>query len=274
MSPNGSQLSIGPASSITQNGQNEQAEPRPVTSTSNDDSDSTDVDLESDLEEIERIATTLSRRNTQASAGRKLSRHSTLYDSQDPVLDPQSKSFDASKWLKHFVRGMNAEGTRSKQTGVAFRNLSVSGARKGLQLQQTVGDMFLTPFRLGEMFGSAGKEPKKILHQFDGLVRSGELLVVLGRPGSGCSTFLKAITGELHGLDVGDESVVHYNGIPQKQMVKEFKGEMPYNQEVRSHYTLSLLKRSGLLTLIPGGQALPPPNGRANTRICRRHSGA
>ena len=233
MFSNGSRPSTSPASSITQHGHNEHNQLRPVTSTATDDSDSTDADMESDLGEIERIATTLSRRNTQVSGSRKLSRHSTLYDIQDPVLDPQSRTFDPSKWLKHFVRGMNAEGTRSKQTGVSFRNLSVSGARKGLQLQQTVGDMFLAPFRLGEMFGSEGKEPKEILHSFDGLVRSGELLVVLGRPGSGCSTFLKAITGELHGLDVGDKGVVSYNGIPQKQMVKEFKGEMPYNQEVR-----------------------------------------
>lgn len=253
MSPNSSQPSIGPASSHTHHngGHNEADEPRPATHTSNDDSDSTDVDLESDLEEIERIATTLSRRGTQASAGgRKLSRHSTLYDTQDPVLDPQSKTFDASKWLRHFVRGMNAEGTRSKKTGVALRDLSVSGARKGLQLQTTVADVLLSPLRVGEMFGSAGKEPKNILHRFDGLVRGGELLVVLGRPGSGCSTFLKSITGELHGLDVGEGSVVHYDGIPQKQMVKEFKGEMPYNQEVRPPVRVpNLLGYPGLLTL-------------------------
>lgn len=235
MSPHSSQPSVGAASSYTHqnDGHTERDEARPATGTSNnDDSDSTDVNLESDLEEIERIATTLSRRGTQVSAARKLSRYSTLYDAGDPVLDPQSKSFDAGRWLKHFVRGMSAEGAPSKKTGVAFRDLSVSGARKGLQLQQTVGDVFLSPLRVGEMFGKAGKEPKKILHRFDGIVRSGELLVVLGRPGSGCSTFLKSITGELHGLDVGEESVVHYNGIPQKQMVREFKGEMPYNQEV------------------------------------------
>ena len=149
------------------------------------------------------------------------------------MLDPQSKSFDVGRWLKHFVRGMSVEGTQSKKTGVGFRNLSVSGARKGLQLQPTLGDLFLAPLRLGEMFGSKNNEPKRILNRFDGLLRNGEMLVVLGRPGSGCSTFLKAITGELHGLDVDPESVVSYNGIPQKQMVKEFKGEMPYNQEVR-----------------------------------------
>src|SRR4029434_10916983 len=61
---------------------------------------------------------------------------------------------------------------------------------------------------------------------------SGELLAVLGRPGSGCSTFLKSICGELHGLTLGEKTNIHYNGASQPQMKKEFKGEVIYNQEV------------------------------------------
>lgn len=59
--------------------------------------------------------------------------------------------------------------------------------------------------------------------------------MVLGRPGSGCSTLLKALTGELNSLDT-DDSIIHYNGISQKQMIKEFKGETVYNQEVDKHF--------------------------------------
>jgi ABC-type multidrug transport system ATPase subunit len=68
------------------------------------------------------------------------------------------------------------------------------------------------------------------LHSFDGIIKAGELCVVLGRPGSGCSTLLKALTGELHGLEI-DGSEVHYNGIEQHKVMKEFKGETVYNQE-------------------------------------------
>jgi ABC-type multidrug transport system ATPase subunit len=42
--------------------------------------------------------------------------------------------------------------------------------------------------------------------------------------------------GELHGLEMDKDSTVHYNGIPQKQMMKEFKGEAIYNQEVDKHF--------------------------------------
>jgi ATP-binding cassette subfamily G (WHITE) protein 2 (PDR) len=34
----------------------------------------------------------------------------------------------------------------------------------------------------------------------------------LGRPGSGCSTFLKAISGDLYGLSLDPGSVINYNG--------------------------------------------------------------
>ncbi|CRK34094.1 hypothetical protein BN1723_019978, partial [Verticillium longisporum] len=101
------------------------------------------------------------------------------------------------------------------------------------QLQQTVASVLQAPLKLGEHFSFGKKEPKPILRSFNGLLNTGELLIVLGRPGSGCSTLLKTITGQLHGLHMDEKSVVHYNGIPQKEMMKEFKGETTYNQEVR-----------------------------------------
>lgn len=37
---------------------------------------------------------------------------------------------------------------------------------------------------------------RDLIHDFSGVVRDGEMLLVLGRPGSGCSTFLKAVTNK------------------------------------------------------------------------------
>jgi ATP-binding cassette subfamily G (WHITE) protein 2 (PDR) len=128
---------------------------------------------------------------------------------------------------------LEGEGIEMKKLTVVFKDLNVFGSGKAIQLQKTIGDIPMAPFRAGEYFGKS--ERKQILHNFDGIIRSGELCVVLGRPGSGCSTLLKALTGELHGLDT-DESVIHYNGILQSKMRKEFKGETVYNQEVDKHF--------------------------------------
>jgi ABC-type multidrug transport system fused ATPase/permease subunit len=183
---------------------------------------------EGELAELAAIATNISRRRSVAGAPHG----KDFLPPANKQLDPNSTSFDLEKWLEHFIREMQAGGLEKTPVGFTFQNLNVSGSGQALQLQQTLADFFLTPFRLKEKF-SGRKTHRKILHNFDASVQPGELLVVLGRPGSGCSTFLKSVTGELHGLEIEDPSSIRYSGISQKQMVKEFGGELVYNQEVR-----------------------------------------
>ena len=164
-----------------------------------------------DKNELNRILTALSQKQTNRSS---LQRRDTLagLSDDDPVFDPGNKDFDLYKYLRLFMRNLRDDGRESKKAGIVFKNLSVSGSGAALQLQKTVADMFLTPFRFREMF-SSGNSHKQIISKFDGVVKSGELLIVLGRPGSGCSTFLKTLCGELQGLNVDDGSILHYNGV-------------------------------------------------------------
>lgn len=186
-----------------------------------------------DRSELVRIATALSRRRSSvAGVPAHITSNLDGIPEDDPVLNPEHSSFDLAKWIRHFIEQLRQEGYTAKYTGVSFRNLDVYGSGSAIQLQQTVGSFLMAPLRLGEFFSFGEKKHKQILHGFDGVLKSGELLVVLGRPGSGCSTLLKTITGELHGLMLGDQTNIHYNGIPLKQMMMEFKGEAIYNQEV------------------------------------------
>lgn len=189
---------------------------------------------DNDRNEIFRIATALSRRHSVATAGEGPSRVHTLitYDEDSPALDPQSDGFSLEKWLQNFVKTLREQNITAKQTGVAFKDLNVTGTGAAVQVQETVASVLLAPLRLGEFFSFGKKEHKHILRNFDGLLRSGKLLIVLGRPGSGCSTLLKSLCGELHGLRVEAKSTIHYDGIPQTLMKKEFKGEAIFNQEV------------------------------------------
>ncbi|KAE9968334.1 hypothetical protein BLS_005903 [Venturia inaequalis] len=187
-----------------------------------------------DKDKLNRILTSLSQHQTRSSTLRRNDTISGLKE-DDPVFDPSHKDFDLYKYLRLFMRDLQADGRETKKAGIVFRNLSVSGSGAALQLQSTVSDFVLAPFRLRELFSSS-KSHKQIIDKFDGVLKSGELLIVLGRPGSGCSTFLKTLCGELTGLTVDKGSVIHYNGIPQKKMIKEFKGEVVYNQEVDKHF--------------------------------------
>lgn len=174
---------------------------------------------DADREELREIYTTLSRRQTMAAP-------------DDPSVDPSSESFQLPKFLKMFRHQFEQTGHSTMKVGIVYKNLNVYGKGEALQLQKTVGNSFMVQ----DMFKGGKKEHKHILRNFDGVIKSGEMLIVLGRPGSGCSTLLKTMCGELHGLEMDEKSVVHYNGIPQKQMMKEFKGEAIYNQEVDKHF--------------------------------------
>lgn len=57
-----------------------------------------------------------------------------------------------------------------------------------------------------------GKRKIQILRDFEGLIKSGELLVILGKPGSGCSTLLKTISGETNGFFIDSTSTINYQG--------------------------------------------------------------
>nr|POE75585.1 zeb2-regulated abc transporter 1 [Quercus suber] len=179
----------------------------------------------------------MSRRNTNTTtSGEELERKGTLdgVEIGDPVLDPASPQFDLRTYIRMVMSLLDREGIKIKQAGLSFKDVNVSGKGSALNVQGNVGSMFTAPLHIGEHLGR--KPEKRILRNFNGLLKQGELLIVLGRPGSGCSTFLKTLTGEMHGLNVDDKSVIHYNGIPQKQMMKEFKGEVIYNQEVDKHF--------------------------------------
>jgi ATP-binding cassette subfamily G (WHITE) protein 2 (PDR) len=177
----------------------------------------------------------LQRALTTMTISRKSTRRPSIAEKDDPAVDPGSDQFDLTKFLRTFRHYLEGEGIEMKQLSVVYKDLNVYGSGAALQLQKTVSDMLLAPIRPQEFFSFGKKDRKQILHRFDGIIKSGELCVVLGRPGSGCSTLLKALTGELHGLDI-DDSVIHYNGIPQQKIIKEFKGETVYNQEVDKHF--------------------------------------
>ncbi|CEH13591.1 probable snq2-abc transporter involved in multidrug resistance [Ceraceosorus bombacis] len=61
------------------------------------------------------------------------------------------------------------------------------------------------------------------------------MTLVLGRPGSGCSTFLKTIANERGGY-IGVNGEVTYGGMPAKLFTKRYPGEIVYNEEDDRHF--------------------------------------
>ena len=179
-----------------------------------------------------------SRRSSSALDVADVERKGTLegLELDDPMLDPERSTFDLYKWIRMTLSLLDEEGIKTKRAGVVFKDVNVSGSGSAVNVQSTVGSILTSPLRITQWFSFGQNPAKHILRDFDGLLKGGELLIVLGRPGSGCSTLLKTLTWETHGLRLDDNSRVHYNGIPRARMMKEFKGEVIYNQEVDKHF--------------------------------------
>ncbi|KIW64841.1 hypothetical protein PV04_07147 [Phialophora macrospora] len=154
----------------------------------------------------------------------------------DPRLDPEKNEFDFRFWATTFVQLVREDGIKRANVGVSFKSLSVSGMGSNLALQPTVVTPWIALVRLPMLLGKHKREPKVILHKLDGCVKSGEMLLVLGRPGSGCTTFLKAICGQLSGLTKSPTSTVSYDGISQDVLRERFKGKAVYNDENDEHF--------------------------------------
>lgn len=177
-------------------------------------------------------------------------------------LDPTSSNFRARAWVKSMIKLTREDGrTPSRTGGVAFRGLSAHGFGAATDYQKDVGNVWLEAVGLvKKALGLAKPRRIDILRDLEGIVESGEMLVVLGPPGSGCTTFLKTLTGEVHGFEVDSESYLNYQGVPVKHMHKYFRGEAIYTAEVDVHFpmlsvgdTLTFAARARAPRMIPGG---------------------
>ena len=127
------------------------------------------------------------------------------------MTDPQSVHFSPEEWFKAKAQAQTVLSTEcpDKRLGVAFQGLGVYGYKTSTDYQQTLGNLLTALFN--KLIRKA-KIKTQILHTLDGLVRSGETLVVLGRPGSGCTTLLKTLAGVTHGVYIDETSQISYQG--------------------------------------------------------------
>lgn len=130
----------------------------------------------------------------------------------DSPLNPNSPHFKARAWATSIVNMVSSEGHQFRTSGVAFQNMNVFGFGVATDYQKDVGNVWLEAVGLVRRLFGNGKRRIDILRSFDGVVKKGEMLVVLGPPGSGCSTFLKTIAGEHNGIFVDDNSYFNYQG--------------------------------------------------------------
>ncbi|KAM0563015.1 hypothetical protein ACHAPJ_001858 [Fusarium lateritium] len=204
---------------------------------------STQVYHEKAAENLENIDEEEQRNEEVLQLARRLTTRSnavpgTLFPQADGPLNPSSLGFNAKKWAKAFyeLRTDTSEGNPPRTTGVAFRNLNVFGFGSDTDFQKSVGNIFLEAGTMVKKLLHDKQRRVDILQNLEGVVHSGEMLAVLGPPGSGCSTFLKTIAGDTHGFHIDNNSEINYSGIRPEEMRTAFRGEAIYTAEVDHHF--------------------------------------
>jgi ATP-binding cassette subfamily G (WHITE) protein 2 (SNQ2) len=158
----------------------------------------------------------------------------------------EEEPFDLEATLRGDRADAEASGLKLKQIGVLWRNLTVQGIGGNTKIYvRTFPDAFISFFNiwspLRRLFSRGNtKSQVNILNSFRGLVKPGEMVLVLGRPGSGCTTFLKVISNQRFGFTNISGDVL-YGSFNHKDFSSKYRGEAVYNAEDESNSMLPTL---------------------------------
>jgi ABC-type multidrug transport system ATPase subunit len=133
--------------------------------------------------------------------------------------------------LKHRVEADRERDARSglppRRLGITWDNLTVQAVAADATIHENVGSQFNIPRLVKE--GRRKPPMKTILDNTHGCVKPGEMLLVLGRPGSGCTTLLSVLANRRRGYAsvAGD---VHYGSMPAADAAR-YRGQIVMNTE-------------------------------------------
>jgi len=150
-------------------------------------------------------------------------------------------------------------GIKAKRIGVLWRGLEVKGVGGVRNYVKTFPRAFVDFFDVFSVarallgFGKKGTEVS-ILKGFRGVAKPGEMVLVLGKPGSGCTTFLKAVANQRFGYTAVNGEVL-YGPFDHSTFGKRYRGEAVHNGEDDVHHPTLTVGQTfdfALETKIPG----------------------
>ncbi|EAW12337.1 putative ABC multidrug transporter [Aspergillus clavatus NRRL 1] len=120
-----------------------------------------------------------------------------------------------------------ASGSKRRELGVTWKNLSV----EVVSADAAVNENFFSQFNIPQHIRESRNKPalRTILHESHGCVKPGEMLLVLGRPGSGCTTLLKMLSNHRLGYK-SVQGDVRFGSLTPDEASK-YRGQIVMNTE-------------------------------------------
>ncbi|KGO49411.1 CDR ABC transporter [Penicillium expansum] len=120
-----------------------------------------------------------------------------------------------------------AAGYSKRELGVTWKNLTVDVLSAGA----SVNENFFSQFNLLQLARDLRQKPavRSILQDSHGCVKPGEMLLVLGRPGSGCTTLLNVLSNRRAGYRSVSGDVKFGSMTPEE--AEQYKGQIVMNSE-------------------------------------------
>lgn len=188
-------------------------------------------------------------------------------DVSEPTLPGDQNGFSLEKTMRNTLKRLVIEftaylcsdsqplsleesGITPRTLGVYFKDLRVIGTGVSSSFQSTVGSRLNPKVAYNDIRRALRPETRDILTGFNGVIRPGEMLrkspfpnriisdwmgacttVVLGSPGSGCTTFLKTLANQRQTYyDVlGD---VFYNSLNPDEMKAHYRGDLQVRSSI------------------------------------------
>ncbi|KAF7950024.1 hypothetical protein EAE96_007327 [Botrytis aclada] len=152
------------------------------------------------------------------------------YDSSDED-DKGGKSM-AEDWslmpeLQAMQQQSEKDQAKGRNLGVTWKNLTVKGIGADAAINENVGSQFNIPQIIKD--GRSKPPLRTLVDNAHGCVKPGEMLLVLGRPGAGCTTLLKMLSNNRGGYAevTGD---VHFGSLNHTE-AQQYRGQIVMNTE-------------------------------------------
>jgi ABC-type multidrug transport system ATPase subunit len=156
-------------------------------------------------------------------------KRSRPYESSDEEDNGEFASVD---WhMMPDIRAVQDQGekdhVKQRKLGVTWKNLTVKGIGADAAINENVGSQFNIPRNIRE--ARHGTPLKTIIENSHGCVKPGEMLLVLGRPGAGCTTLLKMLANRRTGY-AKVEGDVKFGTLDHKEAA-QYRGQIVMNTE-------------------------------------------